>query len=95
MRVDTAGVQAMADRWGASVRELDAAAARVGPGLSCHASAAAVNAAHAGIAVFVAVLGARVGARATHVVAADNRYLANETGAAHRLAAVVDPVLGV
>ncbi|WP_245850195.1 hypothetical protein [Mycobacterium angelicum] len=49
LRIDNAGVQAMAGRWGASAGELPAASAPVGLGLSSQASAAAVAAAHVGI----------------------------------------------
>jgi hypothetical protein len=64
LRVDTAGVQAMAARWGASVGELNKAVPPSGLSLSYQASAAAVVAAHADIAAFTAALSTRVGARA-------------------------------
>ena len=84
LRVDTAGVRAMATRWVASVGELNATVAPAGIGLSCQASAAAVNAAHADIMAFTAALAARVGTRATHVAEADARYLANEAAVCQR-----------
>jgi hypothetical protein len=92
LRVDTAGVQAMATRWGASVGELSETVAAVGLGLSCQASAAAVNAAHDDIATFTAALATRVATRATHVAEADAGYLVNEAGSANEMAAVLHPV---
>ena len=78
LRVDTAAVQATAARWRASVGEPNATAAPAGLGLSCQASAAAVSAAHADVTAFTAALAKRVGTRATRVVEADGRYIANE-----------------
>jgi hypothetical protein len=95
LRVDTAGVQAMAARWGASARDLDETAAPAGLGLSCQASAAAVNAAHVDVAAFTAGLAARVGVRATSVTQADSCYLAQETASATELAAVAPPLISV
>jgi hypothetical protein len=95
LRVDTTGVQAMASRWGASVGELNPGVAPTGLGLSCQASAAAVHAAHADVTAFTAVLAARVGVRATHVAAADTRYITIEADSANQLAAVAHPVIGV
>jgi hypothetical protein len=88
LRVDTIGVQAMADSWGASAGELGATTAPIGFGLSCQSSAAAVNAAHADITAFTAGLAIRVSVRATHVTEANARYIANETDSAQELAAV-------
>jgi hypothetical protein len=93
--VDTAAVPAMASRWGASAKELTATAAPAGLGLSCQASAAAVDAAHADITAFTAVLAGRVSVRADHVAEADNRYLTNEADSANELVAVARPVIGV
>lgn len=93
LHVDTAGVQAMAGRWGASVGELNTTAP-AGLGLSCQPSAAAVNAAHTDITAFTAALATQVGARATAVTAADTRYVANEANSANELAAVAHPVTG-
>jgi hypothetical protein len=95
LRVDTAAVHAMATRWGASVGDLAAAVAPAGLGLSCQASAAAVSAAHVDVTAFTAALAARVASRATHVVEADSRYIANEAGSANELAAVAPRVTGV
>ena len=71
LRVDTAGVHAMATRWGASVGDLNETVAPTGLGLSCQTSAAAVDAAHVDVAAFTAGLAARVGERASGVVQAD------------------------
>ena len=67
LRVDTAGMHAMATRWGASVGALNETVAPAGLGLSCQPSAVAVTAGHADIAVFTAALVTRVGTRAIHV----------------------------
>jgi hypothetical protein len=95
LRVDTAGVQAMATRWGASVGELSGAVAPAGVGLSCQASAAAVAAAHSDVTAFTAALATRVGGHATHVDEADIGYLANEADAADAIATVMPTVTGV
>ena len=70
-------------------------ALRPGLGLSCQASAAAVNAAHADITAFTAALAARVGVRATHVAEADTRYIASEADSANELAALASPANAV
>jgi hypothetical protein len=88
LRVDTACVRVMATRWGAALGQLNPTAAPAGLGLSCQASAAAVNAAHADVTAFTTALAARVGARATHVTQADARYLANEADSVNEMAAV-------
>ena len=95
LRVDTAGMRAMAARWGASVGELKETVAPAGLGLSYQPSAVAVNAGHADIAAFSAALVIRVGTRAIHVVEADCRYIANEADSANELAAVAPRVIGV
>jgi hypothetical protein len=95
LRVDTAGVQAMAVRWGASAGDLAETAAPAGLGLSCQASAAAVNAAHVDVAAFTAGLAARVGVRATSVTQADSCYLAQEAASATELAAVAPPLISL
>lgn len=91
LRVDTAGLAAMAASWGASVGQLDEAEAPTGLGLSCQVSAAAVNAAHADVAAFTAGLAARVGEHATRASQADTRYLVQEAASATALAAVAPP----
>ena len=93
LRVDSGGLQTMATRWSASVGELNATVAPTGLGLPSQASAVAVDGAHADVTAFSAALGARVIARAAHVVEADTRYVANETDSANMLAAVASPVV--
>lgn len=95
LRVDTAGVQAMATRWGASGNDLAETAAPAGLGLSCQTSAAAVHSAHADVAAFTAGLAARVGVRATEVAQADTSYLTQEAASAIALAAVPQLVISV
>jgi hypothetical protein len=68
----------MATRWSAVVGDLRETAAPAGLGLSCQASAAAVDAAHADVAAFTAALASRVGDRATGVVGDAASYLAQE-----------------
>ena len=95
LRVDTAGVEAMAARWGTSIGDLDERVAPAALGLSCQVSAAAVNAAHIDVAAFTAGLAARVGVRATGVARANTCYRAQEAASATELAAVVQPVIRV
>jgi hypothetical protein len=85
----------MACRWGASAGALTAAAAPTGLGLSCQASAVAVDAAHADVSTFTSALAAQVGTRATGVVEADTRYLANEADSVNEMSAVAPRVIGV
>lgn len=94
LRVDTAAVQAMAARWTASVGELNATVAPAGPGLSCQASAVAVDAAHVDIAAFTSSLAARVGTHSTNVGVADTGYLANEADAVDQMADLAPRVIG-
>jgi hypothetical protein len=93
LRVDTAGVHAMATRWGAAVGDLHAVVAPTGLGSSCQASAAAVNAAHGDVAAFTAALAARVGERATGVTRADTSYIAQEAVSTAALAALFQPMI--
>jgi hypothetical protein len=93
LRVDTAGVHAMATRWGASVGDLNETVAPTGLGLSCQTSAAAVDAAHVDVTAFTAGLAARVGERASGVVQADLSYLAQEASSTAAAAAVFQPVI--
>ena len=95
LRVDTAGVQAMAVRWGASAGDLAKTAAPAGLGLSCQASAAAVNAAHVDVAAFSGGLATRVSVRATSVTQTDSCYLAQEAASATELAAVATLAISV
>lgn len=95
LRVDIADVRAMAARWAASVGELDATGAPEIAGLSCQASAAAVDAAHTDVSTFLASLAARVGTHSTNVGVAGAGYLANEVDAVGQMTAVAPRVLGV
>ena len=88
LRVDTAGVHAMATRWGAAVGDLGDTVAPTGLGMSCQASAAAVDAAHLDVAAFTAALTARVGDRATGVTHADTSYIAQEAVSTSALGAL-------
>lgn len=94
LRVDTAGLQAMAGRWGASVGELSGTVTPRGVGPSCEASAAAVAAAHTEVAAFIAVLATRVGGHAAHVTEAGAGYLANEADAVRAMVAVAPSITG-
>jgi hypothetical protein len=93
LRVDTAGVQAMATRWSASVGDLNEAVAPTGLGLSCQTSAAAVDAAHVDVAAFTAGRAARLGERATGVTQADTSYLAQGAASTAAVAALYQPVI--
>ena len=93
LRVDTAGVHAMATRWGTSVGDLNETVAPTGLGLSCQTSAAAVDAAHVDVTAFTAGLAARVGERASGVVQADLSYLFQEAASTAAVAAVFQPMI--
>jgi hypothetical protein len=93
LRVDTAGVQAMAARWSASVGDLHEVVAPTGLGLSCQSSAAAVDAAHTDVAAFTAGLASRVGERATGVVGDTTSYLLQEAASTATVAAVFQPTI--
>ena len=95
LRVDTADVHAIAARWGASVGDLHATVAPTGLGLSCQASAAAVDAAHIDIAAFTAGLAARVGEHAAGVSRADMSYLAQEAASASVLSGLFTQVVSL
>lgn len=88
VRVDTAGLQAMASRWEASAGELQASIAPVAPGCSCQASAAAVNVAHTEAIAFTTALAGRIQTHATRVTEADGRYSFDEADAADEMTAV-------
>ena len=90
LRVDTAALEAVAASWGTSAGELTAAAAPAGLGLSSQPSAAAVNAAHADVAIFTADLAARVDMRAQHVTDANTHYIAHDSHSVGELAALTD-----
>lgn len=93
LRAGVEDLQVMPVRWHAQAANLGVSAPAAA-GLSCQASAAAVNAGHAAIAIATASLTGRVRASAAKVAAANTRYLANEASSAAQLAAVVDPVRG-
>ena len=95
LRVDTVGVQLMASRWGASAGELNGTAVPAGSGLSCQASAVAVDAAHGDVATFTTSLATRVATRATRVIEADTSYIAKDADSANQLVAVPDQAIGV
>ncbi|OCB13962.1 hypothetical protein [Mycobacterium intracellulare] len=88
VRVDTAGLQAVASRWAASAGELEGSMAPTAPGLSCQASAAAVNIAHADVMAFTTALAGRVQTHATRVTEADGRYTLNEADSADEMTAL-------
>jgi hypothetical protein len=90
LHVDTAALEAMATRWGASAGVRTETAAPTGLDLSAQPSAAAVNAAHADVAVFTADLASRVDMRAKHVTCASVNYIAHDSHAVSELAAVND-----
>lgn len=84
--MNTADLHAMSSRWGASVGDLHEVVAPSGLGLSCQASAAAVEAAHGEVAAFMAGLAGRVGERAAGVVADSASYLAQEASSSATMA---------
>jgi hypothetical protein len=83
----------MATRWSAVVGDLGETVAPAGFGLSCQASAAAVEAAHVDVGAFTAALASRVGERATGVVADTTSYLAQEAVSTAALAAIFQPMI--
>jgi hypothetical protein len=92
LRADTAALRAMAANWGAAAGDLtETAAPTTGLGLSSQPSAAAVNTAHADVAVFTADLAARADMRAQHVTDANTQYLNDDSHAVGELAAVNNP----
>jgi hypothetical protein len=89
LQVDTAALRSMATNWGAAAGDLiERAAPTTGLGFSSQPSAAAVNAAHADVAVFTAGLATRVDMRAQHVTDANTQYLNDDSHAVDELAAV-------
>lgn len=92
LRVDTAALQAIATNWGAAAGDLtETAAPTTGLGLSSQPSAAAVNAAHADVAVFTADLATRVDMRVQHVTDANSQYIDDDFRSVSELAAVTNP----
>ncbi|MGA8330270.1 MAG: hypothetical protein WB777_13355 [Mycobacterium sp.] len=89
LRVDTAALQAIATNWGAAAGHLTGMVApTTGLDVSSQPSAAAVNAAHADVAVFTADLATRVTIRAQHVTDANNQYIDDDLRSMSELAAV-------
>ncbi|WIM87460.1 hypothetical protein PT015_21890 [Candidatus Mycobacterium wuenschmannii] len=93
LHVNTADLHAMSTRWGASVGDLHQVVAPSGLGLSCQASAAAVDAAHGEVAGFIAGLAGRIGERAAGVVTDSASYLAQEAASTSALAAIFQQVV--
>jgi hypothetical protein len=83
----------MATRWGAAVGDLGETVAPTGLGLSCQASAAAIDAAHVDVATFTAGLASRVGEHASGVVGGTTCYLAQEAASTAAVAAVFQPTI--
>jgi hypothetical protein len=90
LRVATAALQAMAVNWGTSTSALTETAAPAKLALSSQPSAAAVNAAHADVAIFTADLANRVDMRAQHAADADSQYIAHESHSVEELKALTD-----
>lgn len=86
LRVRTAALPAMAARWGTSAGELTDTAAPSGLASSAQPSAAAVQAAHAGIAIFTVNLARRVDMLAD----ATSHYVAYNSSSGAELAALTD-----
>lgn len=96
LRVDGAGLHAVAARWDAAAGDLlSETAAPPTPGLSWQPSLSAVSAAHGAVASFRAKLAMRIGTRATSLAEADRRYASNEGASAAEFAAVAAPVTTV
>ncbi|OBH56607.1 hypothetical protein A5685_07775 [Mycobacterium colombiense] len=95
MRVDAAGIHAMATRWAVLMDGLTDTVATTGPDSSWQPSAAAVNGAQVDIAAFTAGLAAQVSARVAGVDQASTGYVANEAESATDLAAVGQSVISV
>ena len=94
LRVDTAGVHIMADRWRVVAGDLSGGAEpAAGLSLPCQPSAAAVTAGHADVIAGTAVLAERLLAGAARVALAHTWYLENEAHSAATLAA--DPLIAV
>jgi hypothetical protein len=91
LRVDTADVRVMADRWQGLAGQLSRGGEPGGGlGLSCQPSTEAMTAGHADVRACTAVLAQRLLAGAARVALADARYAANEADSAARLT----PVMG-
>jgi hypothetical protein len=88
LRVDTAALQTMAASWATSAGELTQAPAKLA--ISSQPSVAAVNAAHADVAIFTADLGNQVDIRAQHVIDANTHYIAHESHSVSELSVLTD-----
>jgi hypothetical protein len=90
LRVDTASLQAIGTRWGASAGELNQTPPPAGPSWSSQPSAAAVDATYVDVGAFTAELARRVDIRARHVANANCRYIADDAHWGDELAAMAD-----
>jgi hypothetical protein len=90
LRVATAALRAMVVSWGTSAGTLIETAPPAKLALSSQPSAAAVNAAHANVAIFTADLANRVDMRAQHVADADTHYIVHESHSVEELKALTD-----
>jgi hypothetical protein len=88
LRVDVAGVQALAGRTRGLADELVVGSAPTGLGASEWSSSAAVNAVHAAATATGEALAARTRITATKIAAADARFVAREACSSDELAAV-------
>ena len=96
LRVDTAGLHAIASRWRAFTGDLNGGGeSGLVPGLPCQPTAAAMNAGHADVTAGTAVLAGRLLAGVARVVEADRGYTANEADSAAMLSLVADSEIGI
>ena len=96
LRVDTAGLQAIASRWRAFTGDPNRGGESGGvPGLPCQPTAAAMNAGHADVTAGTAVLAGRLLAGVARVVEADRGYTANEADSAAMLSLVAESEIGI
>jgi hypothetical protein len=96
LRVDTAGLHAIASRWRAFTGDLNGGGeSGLVPGLPCQPTAAAMNAGHADVTAGTAVLAGRLLAGVARVVEADRGYTANEADSAAMLSLVAESEIGI
>ena len=96
LRVDTAGLQAIASRWRAFAGDLNGGGEfGLVPGLPCQPTAAAMNAGHADVTAGTALLAGRLLAGVARVVEADRGYTANEADSAAMLSLVAESEIGI
>jgi hypothetical protein len=96
LRVDTAGLHAIASRWRAFTGDLNGGGeSGLVPGLPCQPTAAAMNAGHADVTAGTAVLAGRLLAGVARVVEADRGYTADEADSAAMLSLVADSEIGI